>query len=176
VLGLCGGYQMLGTALHDPDGVESPDATAPGLGLLDVTTVFAPTKAIVRVRARVTASTGVLAGAVGLEIAGYEIHAGRSAASGAAYPFTVLGRGGQDREDSEGAMSADGAVVGTYLHGMFESPALRRALLVALAQRRGITPDPRWGTPEPSGARYDRLADFVAAALDVAALAKLVRR
>jgi len=176
VLGLCGGYQMLGTALHDPDRVESPVATAPGLGLLDVTTVFAPTKATVRVRARVAASTGVLAGAAALEIEGYEIHAGRSAAGGAAHPFTVLGRGGQDTEEAEGAMSADGTVVGTYLHGIFASPALRRALLAALAQRKGITPDPRWGTPESSGARYDRLADAVAATLDVAALAKLVRR
>jgi adenosylcobyric acid synthase len=176
VLGLCGGYQMLGVALHDPDGVESPVAEAAGLGLLDVTTVFGPTKATVRVRARVTAALGLLAGAAGLEIAGYEIHTGRSDAGGHARPFTVLTRGGQDTSELEGAMSADGAVAGTYLHGIFTSPALRRAILQALAHRKGITPDPRWGTPESPGARYDRLADAVATALDLAALAKLVRR
>jgi adenosylcobyric acid synthase len=176
VLGLCGGYQMLGVALHDPDGVESPLATAAGLGLLDVTTVFAPTKATVRVRARVAAAHGLLAGAAGLEIAGYEIHAGRSDAGGEAHPFTVLTRGGQDTGEPEGAMSADGAVLGTYLHGIFASAALRRALLAALAHRKGIAPDRRWGTPEAPGARYDRLADAVAAALDLSALAKLVRR
>jgi adenosylcobyric acid synthase len=176
VLGLCGGYQMLGVALHDPDGVESPLATAAGLGLLDVTTVFAPTKATVRVRARVTAAHGLLAGAAGLEIAGYEIHAGRSDAGGEARPFTVLTRGGQSTGEPEGAMSADGAVLGTYLHGIFASAALRRALLAGLAHRKGITPDLRWGTRQAPGARYDRLADAVAAALDLSALAKLVRR
>jgi cobyric acid synthase len=65
-------------------------------------------------------------------------------------------------------------VVGTYLHGLFADGALRRALLGWLAHGKGVTPDPRWGASQPSSARYDRLADAVAAAVDVAAIAKLV--
>jgi adenosylcobyric acid synthase len=174
VIGVCGGYQMLGIALHDPGGVESAVPMAPGLGLLEVTTLFVATKATERVRARVAATRGILGGAAGVEVEGYEIHAGRTEVSRDACPFLVA-RGRQGSEP-EGAMSADGAVVGTYLHGLFSSPGLRRALLDALARRRGIVPDPRWGTQEPAGARYDRLADAVTAALDIAALTKLVRR
>lgn len=176
VLGLCGGYQMLGLALCDPDGVESPVSSAAGLGLLRVTTVFAPTKATVRVCARVTAPFGLLARAAGLAIAGYEIHTGRSEAGAGPHPFRVMSRGGHTTNEPEGAMSTDGAVVGTYLHGIFSSPELRRALLQALAHRKGIKPNPHWGTVEAPGARYDRLADAVAAGLDLAALAKLVLR
>jgi adenosylcobyric acid synthase len=175
VMGICGGYQMLGVTLHDPGGVESPVPTAPGLGLLDVTTVFASAKATQRVRARVTAACGPLAGAAGAEVAGYEIHAGRSDVGDGARPFTLLERGHPGATQPEGAMSADGTVVGTYLHGIFTSSALRRALLHDLARRKGIAPDPRWGAPDSPGARYDQLADAVAAAVDVAALARLVR-
>jgi adenosylcobyric acid synthase len=176
VMGICGGYQMLGVVLHDPRGMESTVPTVPGLGLLDVTTVFAPTKTTVPVSARVTATRGLLAGAAGVEIVGYEIHAGRSDVVGHARPFTVLRRGRQVLTEAEGAMSADGAVVGTYLHGLFTSPRVRRALLEALARRKRIAPDPRWGAAELPGARYDRLADAVARALDIDALAGLVHR
>jgi adenosylcobyric acid synthase len=65
-------------------------------------------------------------------------------------------------------------VVGTYLHGLFANDALRRALLVQLAMRRGVAADPRWGTPSDASERYDRLADIVAASCDLGAIGKLV--
>jgi adenosylcobyric acid synthase len=71
-------------------------------------------------------------------------------------------------------VSADGRVLGTYLHGIFADPALRRALLEWLATRRGVPPDPRWGQIGAASARYDRLADQVGAALDIEAVAALV--
>jgi adenosylcobyric acid synthase len=70
-------------------------------------------------------------------------------------------------------MDADGLVIGTYLHGLFANHALRRALLTALARRRGRAPDPRWGSASPGGQRYDRLADEVSRALDLAVIARL---
>ena len=73
--------------------------------------------------------------------------------------------------DADGAVSASGAVVGTYLHGLLANDAVRRALLVYLAERKGIAADPRWGAPAAD--RYERLADAVARAVDVAAVAKL---
>jgi adenosylcobyric acid synthase len=174
VLGLCGGYQMLGRALHDPAGVESAVPAAAGLGLLPVITTFAPVKATARVRARVIVGGGPLGAAAGAEVSGYEIHMGRSAAEGAPSPFLVVERNGRAVKEPDGALSEDGLVTGTYLHGLFADARLRRAVLAWLAGRRGVPVDPRWGAAGPARARYDRLADQVAAALDLKALTRLV--
>ena len=99
---------------------------------------------------------------------------GRTEVGEAARPFTVTGRGGAAANDLDGAVNSAGNVLGTYLHGLFENGALRRALLEHLAARRGARPDPRWGSAPGALASYDRLADVVKAALDIAAIAKLV--
>ncbi len=173
VIGICGGYQMLGAALRDPERVESASPAADGLGLLDVITTFTRRKTTVRVRARVSAPRGLLAAAAGTELDAYEIHVGRSEVGGVTRPFVLLERGGVPAAEPEGAMNAAGTVVGTYLHGLFASGELRRGLLTELAARRGLPPALGWGTFESAGARYDRLADLVAAAVDVPAFAKL---
>jgi adenosylcobyric acid synthase len=172
VLGICGGFQMLGEAVHDPEGVESGAASAAGLGLLPVVTTFSPAKTTVRVRARVAAGAGPFAGAAGGEVRAYEIHAGRTrVAPGARWLFDVVERAGAPAGDTDGVLSASGAVAGSYLHGLFANDALRGALLRHLAARAGRAPDPRWGAPRAD--RYDRLADAVGGALDLAAVAKL---
>ena len=172
VVGVCGGYQMLGEVIHDPDGVESHTRSAPALGLLAVETTFAPTKTTVRVRARISqASAGVFSGAVGGEVLAYEIHAGRTSARTRA-PFTIVERAGSPVRDDDSAVSEAGNVIGTYLHGLFANDALRRAFLCSLAARKGIVADPRWGAP--TGDRYERLADAVARAVEPGTVAKLV--
>src|SRR5262249_56532844 len=93
---------------------------------------------------------------------------------GGAPPLEVVERRDRAVTAWDGASSAGGAVVGTYLHGLLANDGLRRALLVGLAARRGLPPDPRWGAPSSAAERYDRLADIVAAACDVAAIGKLV--
>jgi adenosylcobyric acid synthase len=173
VLGVCGGYQMLGMMLRDPDGVESPIAEAPGLGLLPVETTFAPVKTTERVRARVLAAAGPFAGARGVVAEAYEIHAGVTRPiSAVAHPFAIVERGGAAAGDLDGASA--GAVTGTYLHGVLGTGAVRRALLGWLAERAGRRAHPQWGSAAPRLARWDRLADIVAGALDVAAVGKLV--
>jgi adenosylcobyric acid synthase len=174
VLGVCGGYQMLGETLRDPLGLESSAAEVGGLGLLPAVTTFAPVKTTVRVRARAVTGIGCLAGARGLEISAYEIHTGATTARGGDHPFTVTWRNGVPTDEADGAMNASGTVVGTYLHGLFANEGLRRALLVELAARKGLAPDPRWGRPHGPD-RYDRLADLVAGALDLPLLARLLR-
>jgi len=176
VLGVCGGYQMLGRTLRDPDGVESSVAEAPGLDLLPVETTFAPVKTTERVRARVTAAAGPFAGARGEETSAYEIHAGvtRLLAAGVARPFAVVERGGAPAAELDGAVA--GSVTGTYLHGVLSGSAVRRALLEWLAARAGRAAHPGWGSAAPHLARWDRLADIVAGAVDLAAVAKLVGR
>ncbi len=115
VLGLCGGYQMLGRSIADPDGVEGPAATVAGLGLLDIETVLTPEK--------VTRPTGGIHVATGERVEGYEIHLGRTDGPDCARPVIMIG------ERPDGASSADGRVEGTYLHGVFAADAFRRSYL-----------------------------------------------
>ena len=116
VWGICGGYQMLGTRVFDPEGVEGPPGDAPGLGLLDVSTVLAGDKVLRETAGRDLAS--------GLPVSGYEMHMGRTAGPGAARPMLDLA-GGHDR----GAVSLDGRVRGCYLHGLFRADRFRAALV-----------------------------------------------
>ena len=174
VLGVCGGYQMLGETLHDPLGTESAAGEVDGLGLLPVVTTFALVKTTVRVSARATTDAGLFAGAPGLELSAYEIHTGATETRGGHHPFTVTRRHGVATDAADGAMNASGTVVGTYLHGLFANDGLRRSLLVALAARKGLAADPRWGRPSGTD-RYDRLADVVGGALDLTLLARLLR-
>jgi adenosylcobyric acid synthase len=115
VLGICGGYQMLGRSIADPDGIEGPAGADAGLGLLDVDTVMTADKRLTTARATHAAT--------GLAFDGYEIHIGRTDGPDRARPFAHLeGR-------PEGAVSSDGRVQGSYLHGMFRDDAFRAAWL-----------------------------------------------
>jgi len=178
VLGVCGGYQMLGRALHDPEGVESAIGSTAGLGLLPVETTFAPGKTTVRVRARAVAEAGPFAGARGMKSDAYEIHAGvtRVVAPGMARPFAIFARGGAPADDLDGAGDAAGTVTGTYLHGIFASGAVRRSLLAWLAARAGRPAHPGWGEAGGCRRRWDRLAAVVAASVDVKTISRLVGR
>jgi adenosylcobyric acid synthase len=118
VLGLCGGYQMLGQSVADPDGIEGPAGEIPGLGLLDVTTVMTTQKSLIRVDAAHAASRE--------SINAYEIHIGRTDGPDRLRPFALVGGA------PEGAVASDGRVHGTYLHGLFTSDGFRRAFLEQL--------------------------------------------
>ena len=123
VMGLCGGYQMLGHEIADPLGIEGKPGSVPGLGLLDLTTTMTPDK-------RVT-ETEALHPASGTRVRGYEIHLGETSGPDRARPmFSVAGQ-------PEGAIRADGRVMGSYLHGMFTEDAFRRAFLAGLGARPG---------------------------------------
>ena len=115
VLGLCGGYQMLGCAIHDPDGIEGPQGSTEGLGLLDVETVLEGDKITTGVSGRHLPT--------GEAVSGYEIHLGRTGGPDCARPLLAIeGRDG-------GAQSADGRVAGCYVHGLFGSDGFRQAFL-----------------------------------------------
>jgi len=175
VIGICGGYQMLGNVIRDPEHVESRTDSAAGLGLLPVVTTFTRTKTTIRVQAHVTMTAGPFADVAGSDVTGYEIHTGRTDVQDAARPFVIVARQGSPVREFDGAIDVTGNVLGTYLHGLFTNDALRRAFLVHLAARKGEPPDGRWGAGEAAIDRYDRLADIVAGAVDLNAVAKLVR-
>ncbi|VUZ84292.1 Cobyric acid synthase [Candidatus Methylomirabilis lanthanidiphila] len=182
VLGICGGYQMLGQEIRDPKGVESDRMRVPGLGLLPVVTEFSPLKTTQRVSARVTARVGLFATVAGSMVQGYEIHMGQSriievpspCSEPLEGPFTITERQGVATEERDGAMDQTGNIVGTYLHGLFRNGPVRRTFLTYLADRKGVAPDPGWGTCSSVEATYDGLARLVASHLDMARIAKLV--
>ncbi len=172
VLGICGGYQMLGRVVRDPQRVESDQPESAGLDLLPAETEFEPVKATHRVTAEVTAARGLFAGCAGMAVRGYEIHMGRTRAQVGSAPFRVHARSGRPCADGDGCLSADGWVAGTYLHGLFENDALRAQMLLNLARRKGAVFRP--GLPARRAEAYDRLAACLRAALDVAALYRII--
>jgi adenosylcobyric acid synthase len=155
VLGLCGGYQMLGRSISDPHGVEGPAGTVAGLGLLDVETVLTADKITAPVTAR-DLSTGC-------KVQGYEIHLGTTSGPDCARP--VLDIDGR----LDGAMNADGQIVGTYVHGLFASDAFRAAWLAGFGQRSSLA------YAESIEATLDALADHCEYHLDIARIVAIAR-
>jgi adenosylcobyric acid synthase len=153
LIGICGGLQMLGTRIADPHGIEGARGESVGLGWLDLETKLHPVKQLRNVSGRLALE--------GARVRGYEIHMGQSSGTALACPSAVLDGGRAD-----GALSADGQILGTYLHGLFEEPAacaallrwagLKAPLLIDHAQRREAT--------------LERLADAVEQSLDLARL------
>lgn len=155
ILGICGGYQMLGRIVADPEGVEGPAGATPGLGLLDIESVMTPQKRLGVVRATHAAT--------GASFDGYEIHIGRSDGPSRARPFAWLDGA------PEGAVSADGRVAGSYLHGMFRDDAFRAAWLAGFGVETGAA----YGAGVE--AALDALAAHVEAHLDVDGLLAAAR-
>jgi adenosylcobyric acid synthase len=157
VLGICGGFQMLGQRIADPDGIEGPPGGADGLGLLDLDTVLTGDKQLHEVRGRELIS--------GEPIKGYEMHIGRTSGPALARPMLNL----DGRPD--GAVSPEGRIMGCYVHGLFGADHFRHAFLARLKAR------------EPSGlvfeqqidATLDALADHLAAHVDLDGLLALAR-
>ena len=157
VLGLCGGYQMLGRSVADPHGIEGTPGTSAGLSLLAVDTVLGGDKRLARIDARDDRS--------GARIHGYEIHLGTSDGADRSRPFLVLdGRG-------EGAVSTDGRVAGCYLHGLFAADGWRAHFLASL----GASVDRALNFEAMVERTLDRLADHLEAVVDLDRLLAIAR-
>jgi adenosylcobyric acid synthase len=156
VLGLCGGYQMLGRAIADPDGIEGPPGKVDGLRMLDVATTLSAAKRLEPVRG--TTSDGA-------PFAGYEMHMGVTEGPDRTRPFARLADGTPD-----GAVSADGRVIGTYIHGLFADDRQRAAWLVRLGAGAS-----RVAYDDLVEQTLDALAAHLAAHIDLDRLLKLSR-
>jgi adenosylcobyric acid synthase len=159
VLGICGGYQMLGKAVHDPDGIESKPGSSPGLGVLDLETVLEPEKQLLNVEARLTLEDA--------PVRGYEIHAGATRGEGLKRPLVIKENG-----EPDGTITEDGMAAGTYLHGVFESGAGLSALL-RWAGLENVNPIDYWQLREED---IDALADTLEATLDTEKLYAIIER
>jgi adenosylcobyric acid synthase len=169
VVGICGGYQMLGRLIRDPEHLESDREEISGLGLLPVETVFASDKAVFQSRARIAGGPAWLADLRGQIVEGYEIHMGRTP-SDAAW-LTIASRNGQPCCAEDGCVAAQGRIWGCYLHGLFAHAPLRRAWLASLPPSGDSM---MVGAPLWLDSALDRLADAVEAALDMKQLGRIL--
>ncbi|MXN64311.1 cobyric acid synthase [Stappia sp. GBMRC 2046] len=160
VLGICGGYQMLGRTISDPHGIEGEAGSVEGLGLLDVETELTPEKRLVSTHGRHRVS--------GEAISGYEIHIGRTEGGDRARPFATIS-GEATREHADGAVSADGRIAGTYVHGLFGADGFRKAFLGELGAGSSLAYD------SVIDRTLDDLAAHLEASFDVDALLCLAR-
>jgi len=155
VLGLCGGYQMLGRIVADPEGIEGPAGAVAGLGLLDIETTLIGDK-------RLAATEGIFLGA---RFTGYEMHIGRTTGPGTAAPLLTFADGRAD-----GAVSPDGRVAGTYVHGLFAGDAARAAWLASL----GVAAAPRSHMASVEAA-LDALAEHLETHVDIERMLSFAR-
>lgn len=159
LIGICGGFQMLGRAVHDPLGIEGEPGSSEGLGWFEMETSLEARKTLRRVAGKLALGE--------VPVSGYEIHCGISQGAALTRPSSVLDGGVRD-----GALSGDGQVLGTYLHGLFDEPQALSALLGWAGLHDAAPVD----MPAMREAGIDRLADAVEAYLDTAALRQLLLR
>lgn len=174
VVGICGGFQMLGERIDDPPGVEGqPGTSVAGLGLLPVRTVFGTEKTARQGTYQVLPASGFLRELAGATLSGYEIHQGQTTGTGNLFQ-PLFGFKHDTALDTSlgttyGAISADGAIFGTYLHGIFGNDAFRSAWLRSL----GIVPTER-PYAQRQGESFDRFADHLARHLDITRIREIL--
>jgi len=162
VLGICGGYQMMGNYVHDPQGLEGQPGTMPGLDLLPVETTLKSPKTTTLTRFYRNSVRGT----------GYEIHMGQTRRHGGDPLFTVVERNRIVCEDSDGCVSADNKIMGTYIHGLFENPTVTRLWLNTIG-----LPDIETAALEGLEAKdreYDLLAEYFETHIDMNSIRGLV--
>lgn len=171
VIGVCGGYQMLGRVLHDPEHVESRVPDLAGLDLLDMEVTFEKEKYTAQASGTVNCDSGWLADANGVTVDGYEIHAGQNQLGEQAVPWLrINGR-------VDGVMNPKGNVMGSYLHGLFDDGQLFAAIASHIRKRKGLDGE----TQEPVSfeafreREFDRIADIVRASVDMDAIYRIIR-
>ncbi|MFA6129646.1 MAG: cobyric acid synthase [Candidatus Omnitrophota bacterium] len=168
LLGICGGYQMLGRRIHDKHGLESKRRQIPGLNLLSVETSLKPDKTLARVEAKELSS--------GLKLSGYEIHHGLTRITGKCDPlFEVFESNGKKAKYPEGAISKDRRILGTYIHGIFDAAAFRRSFLNRLRRKKGWPALPVKENFNPDK-EFDKLAQLVRDNIDMGLLRKILAK
>lgn len=177
VLGICGGYQMLGQKVIDPFQLESEAGAIAGLGLLKVETIYHEEKITRQVKARICGDQSFFNDLRGELLTGYEIHHGRSRVfSNYNKLFNILSAGEQEEIGGDGAISEDGLVWGTYLHGIFDNDRFRRAFINHLRKGKGLAPlnNNYISSRAEREQAYEKLANLLERNLFMAALEKII--
>ena len=179
IIGICGGYQMLGSVIRDPENAESKTLETAGLGLIDVRTLFRLQKNTHQVKAMLhDRGTDIFKGLnTDNEITGYEIHMGETELLNGTAPFLkILERSDKEVSMDDGAVSSDGNVIGSYLHGIFDNDAFRLELINRLRESKGFTP---MQADELSivdkETEYDKLADWFRKYIDMDLVFEMIK-
>ncbi|HZV83231.1 MAG TPA: cobyric acid synthase CobQ, partial [Geobacteraceae bacterium] len=165
IVGICGGFQILGRRVSDPDGMETDgERETEGLGLLDVVTIMLTHKETHQVAAELLPSGYLAAPKSCRSLSGYEIHMGETILGPGVQPFArIVSRSGVEVEVQDGAVTRDGRVFGTYLHGIFQNAPFRASLLNRLRRGKGL---PERAAAEPDDP-FDKLAAHLEGHLDM---------
>lgn len=168
IIGVCGGYQMLGESIFDPKGVESSSTEKTGLGLLPVTTVFSQDKDTHRIRGVVRAQKGLLKESKGQSFQGYEIHMGGTDHPSGNAAFSIESRSGQPciPQEVDGCVSPDGRVLGTYIHGLFNNQELCNGVIKSIMETKGGSSNFN-GHNIDKGNEFKKLSALVRSNMDV---------
>jgi adenosylcobyric acid synthase len=164
---------MLGEVIRDPEHIESRRSQVRGLGLLPVTTTFAAVKSTHQVKGHVAVGRGLLADALDLPVAGYEIHMGQTTGEGIMHVFLIEEKSRKPCLESDGVLDEVGNVLGTYIHGLFHNEALRRSILARLATKKGVRLDLS-NTVCSKEAEYDKLAYVFRKSLDMGLIYQII--
>lgn len=177
LIGICGGYQMLGQVIHDPECTESLYGSVDGLGLLPTETVFVKDKVTHQVKAKTAELKFLGIHQEFTDLTGYEIHMGRTTFKGKVHqPFVIEQRSDENVRELDGAVRSDGLVMGTYIHGIFDHNEYRRALLNALRQKKGLeSMAVVYNRKQAKEAAYDRLAHMTRENLDLDKLYEIMK-
>ena len=170
IIGICGGFQMLGTALDDPEGMEhhGQPVSQTGLALLPVRTVLRSEKTVRRVRGSLRRSFFRSAGLPEAKFEGYEIHVGETFCETGALPFAAIERQGTTESVPDGAVSESGRVLGTYVHGLFDNDDFRHGFIRAARAAVDLAPTATWANVATDrDARIDRLANHLKKSLNM---------
>lgn len=165
VLGICGGYQMLGKTIKDPYGVEGEKREVEGLGLLDVDTVFNMTKVTTRVKGHIIRDEESIFEKK--DIYGYEIHMGNCTYGENAAPFIKIAKEGTEDLREDGAISKDGKIIGTYVHGIFDSVSFREGIINKLRKDKGLSSKKSLNYEAHREEELDKLAQLVRENIDM---------
>jgi adenosylcobyric acid synthase len=169
VVGVCGGYQMLGQRIVDHDRIESDRPETVALGLLEIETIFQSEK--------ITERVGAVHLRTALPVSGYEIHAGRVVGiTGSGAVFRIVERDGVRADDFEGAHSEDGRVIGSSIHGLFDAAGFRRNFIDGVRESKGLAAFGLSLPDDPNADRrtaFDRVADVLEEHVDMSRVAAL---
>ncbi len=170
IIGICGGYQMLGHEIIDPNNTESDLHRINGLSLLDIETVIEDSKETKQTIGKIVNEFKLSSNLVGESVTGYEIHMGKTKLFENAKPFIKL-----DNELMDGGVNVDGNVFGTYLHGIFENDNFRRSIIQSLKRKNGVkNDDEMFNYKEYKDKEYNKLADIARNNLDVDKLKEIM--
>jgi adenosylcobyric acid synthase len=177
VIGICGGYQMLGKEINDPKNAESDMSQINGLGLLNAITFFKPEKDTYQIKARMYNRNNIFNNIKG-DMTGYEIHMGETKLLNGLSPFLrIIERSGEGISMIDGAVSNNGNVIGTYVHGILDNDEFRLGLINYLRKNKGISPllrDELITAKKEKEEQYDRLADLVRKHIKMDMIYKLI--